>query len=197
MSVDPPVRGLVLSGGASKRMRTDKAALMHQGQTWLSRQVQLLESASLETFVSIRADQAPDPLRTRFKTIVDDPTVNGPIAGILAAFREYPHSAWLVVAVDLPHLQLDTVQRLLEQRQSSQLATAYVSQSDQLPEPLCAIYEPAAHDALKQFVATGRACPRKFLTHHAVTLLTQPGHGHLDNINTPEEWDHHSRETPV
>jgi molybdopterin-guanine dinucleotide biosynthesis protein A len=193
MLVDPPskVKGVVLSGGLSQRMRTDKAALIKNGRSWLAHQVDLLESVGLETFVSIRADQSNDPVRKPYKTIPDVGDVKGPAAGILAAFAADPRCAWLVVAVDLPHLKAETVQFLLNHRDPSRVASAFCSQHDSMPEPLCAIYEPSARDALTQFLAQGYHCPRKFLIHHSVTLLTQPYEGHLDNINTPEEWHLH------
>jgi molybdopterin-guanine dinucleotide biosynthesis protein A len=183
-----PVYGLVLAGGRSTRMRSDKAALTYQGQTQLERAMGLLGALLPRAFVSVRADQAADPLRARFERIVDRRENIGPIAGVLAAQAAHPHAAWLVLACDLPLLDRASLEYLLGARDPERLATAYRSSHDGLPEPLCAIYEPASAAALTAHLAAGRNCPRKFLLSADVKLVDEPNPRALDNINTPEEY---------
>jgi molybdopterin-guanine dinucleotide biosynthesis protein A len=57
-----------------------------------------------------------------------------------------------------------------------------------LPEPLCAIYEPASRTAVAAYVASGKQCPRKFLIQSDAQLLEEPNPRALDNVNTPEEY---------
>ena len=182
-----PLRGLVLSGGRSTRMQRDKAVLDYAGQTQLERAVALLQGVTPSVSVSVRADQVDDPLRARFAQVVDGPAVQGPAAGILAAQQADPSAAWLVLACDLPRLDAATLAALVSGRDASRLATAFRSSHDGLPEPLCAIWEPASAPALLQFVAGGRNCPRKFLLQHDTLLLDQPKPEALDNVNTPDE----------
>ena len=186
--MDAPVYGLVLAGGRSTRMHADKAALTYQGQTQLERAVALLGALLPRTFVSVRADQADDPLRARFERIVDRRENIGPIAGLLAAQAEHPHAAWLVLACDLPLLDRASLEYLLRARDPARVATAYRSSHDALPEPLCAIYEPASAAALNAHLAAGKNCPRKFLLSAQVKLIDEPDPRALDNINTPEEY---------
>jgi molybdenum cofactor guanylyltransferase len=183
-----PVYGLVLAGGRSTRMRSDKAALTYHGHTQLERAMALLGALLPRSFVSVRADQAADPLRGRFERIVDRRENIGPIAGVLAAQAEHPPAAWLVLACDLPLLDRASLEYLLRARDPDRLATAYRSSHDGLPEPLCAIYEPASAAALTAHLAAGRNCPRKFLLSADVKLLDEPNPRALDNINTPEEY---------
>lgn len=180
--------GLVLCGGKSSRMQRDKAALDYHGQSQLEHAVQLLASVTAKVYVSVRADQTDDPLRRRYPQIVDRAGVTGPMAGILAAFDNEPNAAWLVLACDLPLLERDTLEYLLAERDPTQLATAFRSHHDGLPEPLCALYEPAAAPALREQWAAGKACPRKFLLQHPVALLTLPNPRALDNANTGAEY---------
>ena len=56
-----------------------------------------------------------------------------------------------------------------------------------MPEPLCAIYEPASRDAILAHVAAGRDCPRKFLMTHDVALLDLARPSALVNANTPQD----------
>jgi molybdenum cofactor guanylyltransferase len=185
-----PLHGLVLAGGRSTRMGRDKAALEYSGRSQLERAFALLDPLVARCFVSVRADQGTDPLRARFAQIVDAaPGLEGPAAGILSALRAHPQAAWLVLACDLPFLDAGTMQHLIARRDPTRVATAFRSSHDALPEPLCAIYEPAALAALEQFVAGGRNCPRKFLIQSDALLLDQPRAEALDNVNTPTELD--------
>jgi molybdenum cofactor guanylyltransferase len=183
-----PLYGLVLAGGRSTRMQRDKAALEYAGRSQLERAVELITPLVERVFVSVRADQASDPLRARFAQIVDSGEVEGPIAGIMAAQSRHPDAAWLVLACDLPLLDQETLEHLLRSRRPERQATAYRSSRDGLPEPLCAIYEPSSREAIRAHITSGRDCPRKFLINADTALLAQPEPGALDNVNTPKEY---------
>ena len=86
-------------------------------------------------------------LRSAYPQVVDGPLGNGPIAGIIAAQAQFPDAAWLVVACDLPQLDDTTLEDLKSRRDPRRLATAFLSDVDGMPEPLCAIYEPASREA--------------------------------------------------
>jgi molybdopterin-guanine dinucleotide biosynthesis protein A len=188
MAEGAPLYGLVLAGGASRRMQVDKATLDYDGRPQLQRAYELLATVTAKTFISVRAEQRTDPTRAAFPQIEDLQSGLGPMAGIIAAFTRHPQVAWLVLACDLPFLTRTTLEQLIRQRDSQRLATAYRSTHDSLPEPLCAIWEPASVEPLKAFLATGKQCPRKFLINSDVALLTQNDARALDNINTPSEY---------
>ena len=185
----PSLYGLVLAGGRSTRMQRDKAALEYAGRSQLERAIELANPLVERLFVSVRRDQTGDPLRARFPQIIDSGEVEGPIAGIVAAQSRYPDAAWLVLACDLPLLDPATLRHLLRSRRPERQATAYRSSHDGLPEPLCAIYEPSSREAIRNYIANGRDCPRKFLLDSDTALLDQPAPGALDNVNTPKEYD--------
>jgi molybdopterin converting factor subunit 1 len=180
--------GLVLAGGRSSRMGQDKAALRVGGRTQLEQAMALLAPHVARAFVSVRKDQRADPLRARFEQIEDTREDLGPIAGIIAAQERYPECAWLVLACDLPLLDAATLEHLLRARAPERLATAFRSSHDRLPEPLCAVYEPASRGALAAYVARGQNCPRKFLMGADVQLIDEPNARALDNANTPGEY---------
>jgi len=186
--VSTTLHALVLAGGRSTRMQQDKAALSYHGQTQLDWAVSLLRPYVQRVFVSVRPDQVHDPVRARFDQIVDTHENRGPIAGIMAAQDKHPHVPWLVLACDLPFLDARTLEYLIAARQPGRLATAFRSSHDGLPEPLCAIYEPASREALLAHVAKGKDCPRKFLINSDVELIDQPNPRALDNVNTPDEY---------
>jgi molybdopterin-guanine dinucleotide biosynthesis protein A len=179
--------GLVLAGGKSQRMGSDKALLMRDGETQLARAVALLERHVERVFVSTRSDQAEEDERKKFAQIIDRYDDMGPIAGVLSAMDEYPGVAWLVVACDLPNIDDATISDLLDGHSMRHPFTAFTSSYDGLPEPLCAIYGAGARKLVDELIAQGINCPRKMLIRSDTELLEQPHPQALDNVNTPED----------
>lgn len=186
--ISPPLFGLVLAGGASSRMQRDKAALVYHGRPQLDCAFDLVSQVCAATFVSVRPDQREDAARSQFPQIIDRQPGIGPIAGISAALLTHPKAAWLVVACDLPFLTEATLRHLIARRDPERIATAYRSAHDNLPEPLCAIWEPRAREPVLQYIATGKQCPRKFLINADALLLDLPDARALDNVNTQDEF---------
>jgi molybdopterin-guanine dinucleotide biosynthesis protein A len=186
--------GLVLAGGRSSRMGTDKAALIHPDGRPLARRCYdlLLEAGCHRVALSLRPDQeippgfddVPDPV------IVRDPPggSQGPLGGILAAMAHDPAAAWLVLATDLPRLDTPTLTTNIAALRPDEPFLAYRSESDGLPEPLCALYAPAALPILRAALAADLRCPRKILIRHHCRLLDPVSSRALDNANTPDDW---------
>uniref|UniRef100_UPI003B590CE1 NTP transferase domain-containing protein n=1 Tax=Komagataeibacter piraceti TaxID=3229897 RepID=UPI003B590CE1 len=186
--------GLVLTGGASQRMGCDKAALPYGGRPQLARAFDLLARHVKRCFISLRADQWADPLRAAYPGIMDRQEITamlggGPMVGVLSAHAAYPDVAWLVIACDLPMLDDATLAALVHERNADLAATAYLSESDGLPEPLCTIWEPATLAALDKQAVNQKIRPRQMLTHSTVRLLEVKKTGALENINAPDERD--------
>jgi molybdopterin-guanine dinucleotide biosynthesis protein A len=168
-------------------MGSDKALLVRDGESQLGRAVALLEQHVERVFVSARADQKDDPVRSRFEQIVDRYEDMGPVAGILSAMDSNSEVSWLVMACDLPNVDSTTIRYLLEHHSPDHHATCYRSSHDDLPEPLCAIYRPESRSVIDGFVADGMVCPRKMLINSDAHLLNQPNPVALHNINSPED----------
>lgn len=191
-----PIYGLVLAGGASRRMQRDKAGLLYQNQPQLQRACELLQAHCAKVFVSIRADQQHDELRSQWPQIIDQHADLGPLAGIAAAQHQHPEAAWLVIACDLPLLNQCTLERLLQQRDPARPATAYRSPHDQQPEPLCAIWEPASAKLIQTAIAAGEFSPRALLSSWHTQLITPNEPDALNNVNTPDEHQQASAALP-
>ncbi len=181
-----PLHGLVLAGGQSRRMGSDKALLQRGAETQLDFAVRLLTGVVPKTWVSARAEQSGTE-RARHPLIIDRYDNLGPLAGILSAMDHDPQAAWLVLACDLPNVTPTTLQALVNGRDPGQPFTAFASIHNGLPEPLCAIFEPAARPLLDADVHAGIACPRKIMIRANIELLQQPDPAALDNINTPQD----------
>lgn len=181
-----PVYGLVLAGGFSRRMGQDKALLDYHGLPQALWTARLLSGLCEKVFYSCRAGQDLGD-EGGFPRIHDALEGKGPLVGMVTAAYQYPHAAWLVVACDLPRLTSAALEDLLRHRALD--ATAYRSPFDGLPDPLCALYEPAFLPVWEAALATDRRCPRKLLLEHPdrVTLLDPNDPCSLDNANTPDE----------
>ena len=190
-----PLRGLVLAGGLSQRMQTDKGRLRYGPTGREQREVAaaLLAEVCEEVFVSCRAEQAAE-LPAGLQPLPDTFLGLGPLGGILSAFRQDPNAAWLVLACDLPFLNADTLRQLVAGRQPSRLATAFQSPGSDFPEPLSTIFEPRAYPELLRFLGLGYSCPRKMLINSDVEVLPTPVGDALRNVNTPAEREAAQRE---
>jgi molybdopterin-guanine dinucleotide biosynthesis protein A len=184
----PRLLALVLAGGSSQRLGCDKASVPFEGATLLERSVQLLSRFVAEVSVSVRPDQVDDDLRRRFPLVVDRRPAIGPAAGLLAAHRQQPDAAWLVLACDMPWVTEREIAVLVGSRDGSRAATAFRRVADGVPEPLCAIYEPATLARFQAEVdAGGNPSPRDWLAAVDAVLLDPPQPGALASINTPAD----------
>jgi len=168
-------------------MGHDKALLERDGQSQLEYAYSLLTELTDRQFVSTRPEQKGDAERSRFPQIVDRYEDIGPVAGILSALETHPDADWLVLACDLPNLERQTLEYLLDHRAEDKAFTAYRSSYDGLPEPLCAVYRFGSGAAIRAFVDDGLVCPRKILIRSDTELLDQPDPTALDNVNTPDD----------
>jgi molybdopterin-guanine dinucleotide biosynthesis protein A len=185
----PPLQGLVLAGGQSSRMGSDKASLSIAGNTLLERAVAALSEHLPSVYVSITDKQAADPGRARFSLIKDELHDIGPAAGILSAHMQDPEAAWLVIACDMPLLDSALIAALIAGRDPRCDATAWLPDQVATPEPLCTIYEPATLAAfLSKVQAGGNPSPRAWLLDAKPHLLPLTRTGMLVGANTREEF---------
>ena len=181
-----PLYGLVLAGGKSQRMGKDKGAIDYHGKAQREYAADLLSLFCEETFISCRAEQM-GALETNYPLLPDTFEGLGPFGAIVSAFREHPNQAWLVVACDLPLLDKESLEALVNSRNASKTATAFNSPVNEFPEPLIAIWEPRSYLALLTFLTQGYSCPRKVLINTDVELIDAARPEALMNVNMPEE----------
>jgi molybdopterin-guanine dinucleotide biosynthesis protein A len=183
----PQLKGLVLSGGESSRMKTDKGNLNYHGVNQRKYLYELLLKNCSETFISCNQKQAVE-LKDVLPIIQDTFLNLGPLGGILSAFQIDPNVAWLTVACDLPYLSEKTIEYLVQNRNPSKMATAFLDPEGTFPEPLITIWEPKAYQVLLQFLSLGYSCPRKALINSDIQLLKAPEVKELQNVNYPNEY---------
>lgn len=188
MILGPKIYGLVLAGGKSTRMGKDKGMISYHGMPQREHLYYLLSRVCDETYVSIRPDQKGD-FSVEMQTIVDDDAYKGPYNGLLSAHNRFPEVAWLVLACDLPLIDLASLQELIAGRDPNLLATAFADTEDPMPEPLCAIWEPLGLESSKSYLESGNGtCPRKFLINNETKLVFPSNPNVLLNANSEEEY---------
>lgn len=177
----PDVRGLVLVGGKSTRMGKDKSQLNYFGKPQKEIAKQLLESKNLETFYSVQKSKNEDEISDIYPNL-------GPIGGIYAAFQKDPNSAWFVLATDVPFVNKEVINLLLENRNQNKVATSIKGKNKDFIEPLISIYEPKAFFLLKEYVEKGIYSPMKLLMNSEIEIV-EVDDNLIRNINTPEEFE--------
>ncbi|WP_276166205.1 NTP transferase domain-containing protein [Zobellia alginiliquefaciens] len=188
MIIGPKIYGLVLAGGKSTRMGKDKGLIPYHGMPQRDYLYNLLGRVCEKTFMSIRPEQQSE-LKDDIEVVIDENTYKGPYNGLLSAHHQHPDAAWLVLACDLPLIDLLALQELIAARDPNKIATSFAQKEDPLPEPLCAIWEPKAFEESIAYLASGNGtCPRKYLINSDVKLVFPDNPNVLLNANSEEEY---------
>jgi molybdopterin-guanine dinucleotide biosynthesis protein A len=102
------VGGILLTGGASRRLGTDKATLLLDGETLAARAARLLATVC-DPVVEV------GPGRSPLRSVVEEPPGGGPLAALVAGWDALcPVDAVVLLAVDMPGIGAPLVQRLVE-----------------------------------------------------------------------------------
>lgn len=148
--------GIVLCGGESKRMGTDKGLISagNQSLAWSQIAAEKLASLGIPVMISVNPQQLEfySHLFSADRIIVDNPdlSIRGPLYGILSVHIQNPEENLLVLACDMPLMHIDCLQKLIRRFSEEPLTDAVLYQNEGEPEPLCAVY---SSNALKQLLS--------------------------------------------
>lgn len=147
---------VVLAGGGSRRMGTDKAALRVGGQRLVDRVVTRLREVAVEVVVTAGPDRRLEPEGAR--EIRDEGV--GPLGGILAGLEAVTARDVAVVAVDHPDPCTALLVALAARRAGAPCAAPVVGGRLQ---PLHAVWAREAAPAVRTAVAAGERSPTRLL----------------------------------
>lgn len=184
-----PLKALIMAGGRSIRMGKDKTRLTYHREEQFLHLKHVLDGLGIPAIHSCRQDQVEYFTSQGCEVIVDRVSDLGPLGGIVSAFMREPETAWLVLACDLPLLDAEVINELIQNRDHFSVATAFVSPHDRFPEPLIAIWEPKSYPIAMKFISEGYSCPRKVLINSASTLIVSKSPEKLANVNTVDDID--------
>jgi molybdenum cofactor guanylyltransferase len=191
------VTGIILAGGRSRRMGTEKALLKLPGARTITFVEQLAATLSEQCgdvlLVARDQEQAASYGILRGVMILTDKVPDrGPLMGLysgLEAMSASEHA--LVVAVDMPLLQARLISFLLAQPRSDALLLPVVNGA---PQVLCAIYPRTLMACIGRRLREGRRDPRSLLQVAPVRYIDEAQLRAVDpqlrsfiNVNSPED----------
>ena len=176
------VTGVILSGGRSRRFGSDKALYLLEGTPMIKRVYTTVSKVVTPVFISVNSGETMYSIPVRH--IVDKFPDAGPLAGIYTALLSAPTDWILVVAVDLPYVTTQDLQKLLDARASS--LDAVVATSEERMQPLAGCYHKRISSMVRQRLKNKHyavtACLEN-MTFKAVPLDPRS----LSNLNTPPD----------
>ncbi len=183
---DSPVWGCILIGGKSSRMGQPKHLITDDcGKTWLEHIAGIL-MPFVDGIAISGAGIVPESL-AGVTCLADIPGVVGPLTGILAACRWRPQVSWLLVACDMPHISVETVEWLLAQRQADCLGCVPRITEESHVEPLFAWYDKKAAYLFERQALSGEMRISDIARHPEIItpVVPEPLRNGWENINTP------------
>ncbi len=137
--------GVILCGGQSTRMGTDKGLLKLHANTWAQTAVDKLTELQLSVVLSVNKKQYEDyaSIFSRDQLITDNDLleIKGPLGGLLSVHLQHPAEDFLLLACDMPLMETELLKELINNYQQYTTADAFVYTNDNEPEPLCGIYK--------------------------------------------------------
>lgn len=148
------VTGIVLAGGASRRMGRNKALLPIQGMSLIERTVQALDEVSGRVILSTNTPESYQFLG--LECVPDLYAGQGPMAGLHAALKS-SQSTWnMVAACDMPHIHERFLRGLLKLANQQLTADAVIPVVEGRVHPLLAAYRKEIVEGLERRLIKGQ-----------------------------------------
>lgn len=189
----PRVAGVILAGGAARRMQTgghaiDKGLLLLDGLPLVLWQIRQLAPQVQHLLVNANR-HLPWYQRFGYPVIPDRfPGQPGPLAGIHAALLA-TDAEWLAVsACDTPFMPADWVGRLLDAARHARRPLAYAADPAGQEHPLVAVIHRDLLPSLTETLKAGQYRVRAFYRQHHALVVPFDDEAAFFNINTPDAW---------
>ncbi len=178
-----PISGVILAGGASRRMGQNKAGLQLLGKTLLQHQVDKLSALGIQDIMLSGKDC---PAMPGVRVIPDEYPGKGPLGGLHACLRSAQNPACLVVSVDAPLIPAAALARLC-QAYSGGILVLYHGGWDM---PLLGVYDRGAAQSISAQIKKGKYAVRALQDAVRWNHFDYAGPEELlINCNTPEDFD--------
>ena len=189
------VTGIVLAGGMSRRLGRDKALEPVGGEPLLRRVIGRLSEVSQETVVVVAdAERATGLLLPDSAgVVVDVYPGKGSLGGIFSGLSASGLDWGIVVACDMPFLNVDLLRHMLSLRKG---CDAVVPVVDGRPEPTHAVYYRGCLSSIESRLQADDLKITRFFDEVRVRYVTQeeiagfdPEYLSFFNVNTQEDLD--------
>lgn len=186
----PGVTGVILAGGESRRMGSDKSLLPLDGGRFIDHAYRTLAELFEEVLIVTNSPDLYAGLPCR--KVPDIYPVKGSLAGIHSGLCHARTDKVFVVACDMPFLSAEVIRCLCARNQA---ADVVIPRSQQGAEPLHALYDKRCLPAIEQLLDTGEKKILRFFPQvqvcevpPAVFADCDPDGCSFRNINTPQEY---------
>lgn len=184
------VSGVILAGGASRRMGRDKALLVWRGRPLIETLAGRLRLVADE--IIIVANHVEQYTAFADRCVPDVFTGVGALGGIHAGLQAAVHEWAFIVACDMPFLNPAVLASFLAATDGADLV---VLNAEGYLEPLHALYHKNCLPAIETAIRSGQRCAFSFYDQVRVRYVIPSEIAHLDaglrsfrNVNTPAEW---------
>ena len=142
----------ILIGGRATRFEgRDKSALIVEGKTILSRQLEALQGV-VSDVMSVGGDRVPS---SEIRHVADIVPGCGPLSGLHAALSSARFPMTLVLACDMPFVSAPLLRHLLSLAGGENGPDIVVPQTERGYHPLCAVYSRACLEPAARRLASG------------------------------------------
>jgi len=177
---------VVAAGGGSTRFGTDKATFLVDGQRMVDRLVGIAAPVSSRVLVGLPPTESSHPaawsrLAEDYTMVRDSPAGIGPMGCLRASLRRAETPWILLVACDLPSLETNHLQSLLDATQEDTTAVVAVGSTGFL-EPLCALYHRLMLPRIESAVAQKNYAMHRVLSSPDIIRVRLPDSA-LRNMN--------------
>lgn len=136
--------GVVLCGGESRRMGTDKGLITTTGKSWAQIAFDKLTELSDQTVISVNESQVQGySLVFKSEILIKDDTrlqVKGPLCGLMSVHANFHAEDLFVLACDMVEMKIFLLEELVRNFHSNSNKDCYVFYVDDEPQPLAGIY---------------------------------------------------------
>jgi molybdenum cofactor guanylyltransferase len=186
----------VLAGGQSTRMGADKAFVQLEGRTLLAHALALAKSVTPD----VRIVGSPEKFAAFGEVVEDEFPQHGPLAGIHAALRASSSELNLMLAVDMPFVEVPFLEYLFQEAARHESAMVTIPRAAGAWQTLCAVYRKPFADLAEQALRQGKNKIDPLFRETTIQILDEPAltkHNFslnmFRNVNTPEELEEAAR----
>ncbi|BAZ12813.1 molybdopterin-guanine dinucleotide biosynthesis protein A [Calothrix sp. NIES-4071] len=188
------ITAIILAGGKSSRMGQDKAMLSIDGVPMLMRVYQVADSCADTVYIITPwQERYQDLLPPSCQFIREAPfegdiNAGSPLVGFAEALVQVSTEWVLLLACDLPNLQVEVLQAWIEGLENVRAeAIAALVKNQKGWEPLCGFYRKSCLAGLNKFISQGGRSFQEWLNQNPVEVLPNPNMDMFFNCNTPDD----------
>lgn len=175
---------IVLAGGQSRRMGSDKAELNYCGKTFLETQIAKGRRLGIQ---DILVSGYHGTVCTG-RVVKDRYPERGPLGGLEACLRRIRHRKCLVLSVDCPKVSEEELRQMIHAFKNCR-ENVMILQHGERQEPLIGIYGSQLAGAMEQELLAGNGSVFAFLRENGYGVYKSYGEDEqFANINLPESY---------